>query len=66
MTHFGDALNLHEAVLQRAKELCAGFCDVRELVAFPCEAFEPFFRMMDIEQARAKKNAIFICWRGYG
>ena len=48
MTHTGDALNLHEAVVQRAKELFAGFRDDRELVqqfkgviaACLCEAFE--------------------------
>lgn len=48
MTHCGDALNLHEAVVQRAKELFAGFRDDRELVqqfkgvigACLCEAFE--------------------------
>lgn len=32
MTHVGDALSLHEAVVQRAKELFAGFRDDRELV----------------------------------
>lgn len=32
MTHCGDALNLHEAVVQRAKEIFAGFRDDRELV----------------------------------
>ena len=32
MNHVGDALNLHEAVVQRAKELFAGFRDDRELV----------------------------------
>ena len=48
MTHCGDALNLHEAVIQRAKELFAGFRDDRELVqqfkpviaACLCEAFD--------------------------
>ena len=48
MTHCGDALNLHEAVVHRAKELFAGFRDDRELVqqfkgviaACLCEAFE--------------------------
>jgi TFIIB zinc-binding len=48
MAHTGDALNLHEAVVQRAKELFAGFRDDRELVqqfkgviaACLCEAFE--------------------------
>ncbi|GAX14160.1 hypothetical protein FisN_8Hh001 [Fistulifera solaris] len=48
MTHTGDALNLHEAVVRRAKELFAGFRDDRELVqqfkgvlaACLCEAFE--------------------------
>jgi hypothetical protein len=48
MTHVGDALNLHEAVVQRAKELFAGFRDDRELIqqfkgviaACLCEAFE--------------------------
>ena len=48
MTHTGDALNLHEAVVQRAKELFAGFRDDRELIqqfkgvlaACLCEAFE--------------------------
>ena len=48
MTHCGDALNLHEAVVQRAKELFAGFRDDRELVqqfkgvvaACLCEAFD--------------------------
>eukprot|EP00980_Cylindrotheca_fusiformis_P002621 scaffold618_cov130-Cylindrotheca_fusiformis.AAC.25 len=48
MTHVGDALNLHEAVVQRAKELFAGFRDDRELVqqfkgviaACLCEAFD--------------------------
>jgi hypothetical protein len=32
ITHCGDALNLHEAVVQRAKELFAGFRDDRELL----------------------------------
>lgn len=48
MTHAGDSLNLHEAVVQRAKELFAGFRDDRELVqqfkgvlaACLCESFE--------------------------
>jgi hypothetical protein len=48
MAHAGDALNLHEAVVQRAKELFAGFRDDRELVqqfkgviaGCLCEAFE--------------------------
>lgn len=47
MAHTGDALNLHEAVVQRAKEIFAGFRDDRELVqqfkgvlaACLCEAF---------------------------
>jgi len=52
MTHVGDALNLHEAVVQRAKELFAGFRDDRELVqqfkgviaACLCEAFDELSR----------------------
>ncbi len=48
MTHVADALSLHQAVLQRAKELFAGFRDDRELVqqfkgvlaACLCEAFD--------------------------
>ena len=48
MGHVGDSLSLHEAVVQRAKELFAGFRDDRELVqqfkgviaACLCEAFE--------------------------
>lgn len=48
MSHVGDALHLHEAVVQRAKELFAGFRDDRELVvdfkgvlaACLCEAFD--------------------------
>ena len=32
MIHIGDALHLHEAVVQRAKEIFAGFRDDRELV----------------------------------
>jgi len=48
MTHAGDALGLHEAVVQRAKEFFAGFRDDRELVqqfkgviaACLCEAFD--------------------------
>ena len=48
MSNVGDALSLHEAVVQRAKELFAGFRDDRELVqqfkgviaACLCEAFE--------------------------
>eukprot|EP00541_Cyclophora_tenuis_P011265 CAMPEP_0116552936 /NCGR_PEP_ID=MMETSP0397-20121206/6760_1 /TAXON_ID=216820 /ORGANISM="Cyclophora tenuis, Strain ECT3854" /LENGTH=377 /DNA_ID=CAMNT_0004077935 /DNA_START=59 /DNA_END=1192 /DNA_ORIENTATION=- len=48
MTHVGDALHLHEAVVQRAKELFASFRDDRELVqsfkaviaACLCEAFD--------------------------
>jgi hypothetical protein len=52
MTHVGDALNLHEAVVQRAKELFAGFRDDRELVqqfkgviaACLCEAFDQLSR----------------------
>lgn len=37
MTHVGDALHLHEAVVQRAKEIFAGFRDDRELV----QSFKP-------------------------
>ena len=52
MTHVGDALNLHEAVVQRAKEIFAGFRDDRELVqqfkgviaACLCEAFDQLSR----------------------
>jgi hypothetical protein len=48
MTHVADALSLHQAVLQRAKEMFAGFRDDRELVqqfkgvlaACLCEAFD--------------------------
>ena len=48
MAHVGDALNLHEAVVHRAKELFAGFRDDRELIqqfkgiiaGCLCEAFE--------------------------
>lgn len=48
MANVGDALNLHEAVVQRGKELFAGFRDDRELIqqfkgviaACLCEAFE--------------------------
>mmetsp|Transcript_25969 Transcript_25969/g.61628 ORF Transcript_25969/g.61628 Transcript_25969/m.61628 type:complete len:759 (-) Transcript_25969:76-2352(-) len=48
MGHIGDALHLHEAVVQRAKEVFAGFRDDRELVvqfkgvlaACLCEAFD--------------------------
>lgn len=48
MAHVGDALNLHEAVVQRGKELFAGFRDDRELIqqfkgviaGCLCEAFE--------------------------
>ncbi len=48
MSHVADALSLHQAVLQRAKELFAGFRDDRELVqqfkgvlaACLCEAFD--------------------------
>jgi hypothetical protein len=48
MAHCGDALNLHEAVVQRAKEIFAGFRDDRELVqqfkgviaACLCESFD--------------------------
>ncbi len=48
MTHVADALSLHQAVLQRAKELFAAFRDDRELVqqfkpvlaACLCEAFD--------------------------
>lgn len=48
MTHVADALSLHQAVLQLAKELFAGFRDDRELVqqfkgvlaACLCEAFD--------------------------
>lgn len=48
MVHAGDALGLHEAVVQRAKEFFAGFRDDRELVqqfkgviaACLCEAFD--------------------------
>jgi len=48
MNHVGDALNLHEAVVQRAKEIFAGFRDDRELLhqlkaviaACLCEAFD--------------------------
>ena len=52
MNHVGDALNLHDAVVQRAKELFAGFRDDRELVqqfkgvvaACLCEAFDQLSR----------------------
>jgi len=52
MTHVGDALNLHDAVVQRSKELFAGFRDDRELVqqfrgvvaACLCEAFDQLSR----------------------
>lgn len=52
MVHAGDALGLHEAVVQRAKELFAGFRDDRELVqqfkgviaACLCEAFDQLSR----------------------
>jgi len=52
MTHVGDALGLHEAVVQRAKELFAGFRDDRELVqqfkgvlaSCLCEAFDQLSR----------------------
>ena len=37
MNHIGDALHLHEAVVQRAKEIFAGFRDDRELV----QSFKP-------------------------
>ena len=48
MNHVGDALNLHEAMVQRAKEIFAGFRDDRELLhqlkgviaACLCEAFD--------------------------
>jgi len=48
MAHVADALSLHQAVLQRSKELFAGFRDDRELVqqfkgvlaACLCEAFD--------------------------
>jgi len=48
MNHVGDALSLHSAVIQRAKELFAGFRDDRELLqqfkgviaACICEAFD--------------------------
>jgi len=52
MVHAGDALGLHEAVVQRAKEMFAGFRDDRELVqqfkgviaACLCEAFDQLSR----------------------
>ena len=52
MTHVADALSLHQAVLQRAKELFAGFRDDRELVqqfkgvlaGCLCEAFDQLSR----------------------
>jgi hypothetical protein len=52
MAHAGDALGLHEAVVQRAKELFAGFRDDREMVqqfkgvlaACLCEAFDQLSR----------------------
>lgn len=52
MTHIGDALSLHQAVLQRAKELFAGFRDDRELVqqfkgvvaGCLCESFDQLSR----------------------
>jgi transcription initiation factor TFIIIB Brf1 subunit/transcription initiation factor TFIIB len=52
MTHVADALILHQAVLQRAKELFAGFRDDRELVqqfkgvlaGCLCEAFDQLSR----------------------
>lgn len=52
MNHTGDALNLHEAVVQRSKELFAGFRDDRELLiqykgviaACLCEAFDQLSR----------------------
>lgn len=52
MVHAGDALGLHDAVVQRAKELFAGFRDDREMVqqfkgviaACLCEAFDELSR----------------------
>jgi hypothetical protein len=52
MNHAGDSLNLHDAVVQRAKELFAGFRDDRELVqqfkgvvaGCLCEAFDQLSR----------------------
>ena len=52
MNHVGDALNLHDAVIQRAKEIFAGFRDDRELLhqlkaviaACLCEAFDQLAR----------------------
>ena len=52
MTHVADALILHQAVLQRAKTLFAGFRDERELVqqfkgvlaGCLCEAFDQLSR----------------------
>jgi len=69
MAHVGDALNLHEAVVQRAKELFAGFRDDRELVqqfkgviaACLCEAFEQLSQqgraILKQEQDEVEKNA---------
>lgn len=72
MTHTGDALNLHEAVVQRAKELFAGFRDDRELVqqlkgvvaACLCLAFQELSeageQILKAEQGQAPEPAVKI------
>eukprot|EP00521_Asterionellopsis_glacialis_P007476 CAMPEP_0195280818 /NCGR_PEP_ID=MMETSP0707-20130614/361_1 /TAXON_ID=33640 /ORGANISM="Asterionellopsis glacialis, Strain CCMP134" /LENGTH=772 /DNA_ID=CAMNT_0040339627 /DNA_START=45 /DNA_END=2363 /DNA_ORIENTATION=- len=68
MAHVGDALNLHEAVVQRSKELFAGFRDDRELVqqfkgviaACLCEAFDQLSRdgQRILKQMESETNAV--------
>jgi len=66
MTHVGDALHLHEAVIQRSKELFAGFRDDRELVqqfkgviaACLCVAFDQLSKDgMQIMKARQAQDS---------
>jgi len=65
INHVGDALSLHQAVLQRAKELFAAFRDDRELVhqfkgvvaACLCEAFDQLSKEgKQILKSRAGEN----------
>lgn len=70
MTHVADALSLHQAVLQRAKELFAGFRDDRELVqqfkgvlaACLCEAFDQLSKdgkqILKVKAAESKSSGV--------
>lgn len=77
MNHVGDSLSLHQAVIQRAKELFAGFRDDRELVqqfkgviaACLIESFEQFsndgkqlLKLRSGEQLEQANNEVIKVW----